>query len=110
LAILRASKLEVVTFLQKNNPLTTPANPLADSARLIVFGKRLSRTQKNPIPVEVEYLPSNPSGNRLEGGSQSFLHWTWRTALSIVLFALFRQAFISRATVFGLFEGNNQCR
>jgi len=71
-----------VTFLQKNNPLTTPANPLADSARLIVFGKRLSRTQKNPIPVEVEYLPSNPSGNRLEGGSQSF--WSSQDSVETV--------------------------
>jgi hypothetical protein len=45
---------------------------------------------KNPIPIEVEYLPSRPSINRLEGdGSQSFVHWLWRTALGIFLLALF---------------------
>ena len=45
---------------------------------------------KNPVPVEVEYVPSRPSLNRLQGdGSQSLFHWLWRTALSIFLLALF---------------------
>ena len=45
---------------------------------------------KNPIPVEVEYMPSRPSINRLEGeGSQRFAGWLWRTGLSLFLLALF---------------------
>ena len=45
---------------------------------------------KNPVPVEIEYVPSRPSISRLEGeGSQSFAGWLWRTALSGFLLALF---------------------
>jgi hypothetical protein len=45
---------------------------------------------ENPLPVVVEYLPSSPSLSRLQGdGSHSFVHWLWRTALSLALLMLF---------------------
>jgi hypothetical protein len=41
-----------------------------------------------PIPVEIEYLPSDPSVSRLKGdGSPNLFDWLWRKlGLSIVIF------------------------
>ena len=40
-------------------------------------------TAAPPVLIEVEYVPSRPTLNRLQGdGSQSFFSWLWRTALS----------------------------
>ena len=46
---------------------------------------------KQPVPVEVEYLPSSPSDNRVKGyGSQSFGDWLWRkVGLGGFLLAMF---------------------
>ena len=56
-----------------------------------------------PVPIEVEYLPDDPSVSRIKGsGCQSVTEWLWRNVgLGIVLLAmlvapsivLFRQGF-----------------
>lgn len=53
---------------------------------------------KNPVPVDVEYLPSRPSINRLEGeGSRSLFGWLVRTAASIFLLVMFIRPGIAMA-------------
>jgi hypothetical protein len=53
--------------------------------------KEKFRDLQRPYPIEVEYLPNNPSVSRIKGdGSASITDWLWRKAgLGSLLLALF---------------------
>jgi hypothetical protein len=53
--------------------------------------KEKFRDLQQPYPIEVEYLPDNPTVSRIKGdGSESIMDWLWRKAgLGSLLLALF---------------------